>query len=215
MAPMLPRMLPTTLLILLLIQCATAGKYADKLLLISYDGFRYDYLDNVTTPNFDYLAEQGVKAPYINGTFITKTFPSHFTIATGLYEEDHGIVSNEMWDPVFKENFTMKTHDAKWWNGGEPIWITTRLQGKRSATYFWPGSEAEIQGTRANNWKMYNKSVPFKDRVDQTISWLRDDNVNMATLYFHEPDGTGHKYGPHATETRDMVVEMDTLLGYI
>ena len=57
--------------------------YSEKLLLISYDGFRHDYLNALDTPNFDYLASQGVKAPYINGTFITKTFPSHFTVATG------------------------------------------------------------------------------------------------------------------------------------
>ena len=54
-----------------------------KVLLVSMDGFRWDYVNNVSTPNFDALAREGVKAPYINNTFTTKTFPCHYSIATG------------------------------------------------------------------------------------------------------------------------------------
>ena len=132
----------------------------------------------------------------------------------GLYEESHGITSNSMWDTVFKERFTLRTHDPKWWKDGEPIWITSVLQNRKSATFFWPGSEIVYQNTRPTHWRMYNQSVPFKTRVDQVMQWLKGD-INMATLYFHEPDSSGHKYGPHGTETRAMVAEMDRLMGYI
>ena len=40
-------------------------------------------MNKVATPNFDMMAQEGVRVPYINYTFIAKTFPCHFTIATG------------------------------------------------------------------------------------------------------------------------------------
>ena len=48
------------------------------------------------------LVENGVRAKWVKDAFISKTFPNHFTIVTGLYEESHGIVSNRFdnWDQV-------------------------------------------------------------------------------------------------------------------
>ena len=54
-----------------------------KVLLVSMDGFRWDYINKVSTPNFDIMALEGVRVPYINNTFITVTFPCHYSIATG------------------------------------------------------------------------------------------------------------------------------------
>ena len=138
-----------------------------------------------------------------------------FILCPGLYEESHGIVSNSMWDPDYKEHFTKLNKDPKWWNGGEPIWVTAKLQNKHSATYFWAGSEVEIRGERPNFWMKYNISVPFESRVDQVMSWFTDHDINIVCLYFHEPDETGHTYGPNSPEIITKVVEMDTLLGYI
>jgi len=58
-------------------------KYTDQVLLVSMDGFRWDYVNKVDTPNFDRMAREGSKAQYINNTFTTKTFPCHYTIVTG------------------------------------------------------------------------------------------------------------------------------------
>jgi ectonucleotide pyrophosphatase/phosphodiesterase family protein 5 len=109
----------------------------------------------------------------------------------------------------------MGTTDSRWWNGGEPIWVTARKQNLRSATFFWPGSEAEIRKTRPNIWLKYNESIPFETRVDKVVEWFVNENINMATLYLHEPDLTGHKKGPDSPEIFEKVKEMDSLLGYI
>ncbi|KAL5014928.1 hypothetical protein ScPMuIL_009198 [Solemya velum] len=188
--------------------------YSNKVLLISMDGFRWDYLNRVSTPNFDEFAKHGTRARFINNTFTTKTFPSHYSIATGLFEESHGIIGNSMYDPVFDETFSMRTTDSKWW-GGEPIWITTRKQNLHSATYFWPGSEVNFNGTRPNIYMPYNQATPFHTRVDKAIDWLRNQDMNFVCLYFHEPDATGHRYGPNSDEVLEKVKEMDILLGYI
>ncbi|CAC5402295.1 ENPP5 [Mytilus coruscus] len=189
--------------------------YSSQVLLVSMDGFRWDYLTKVSTPNFDRLARNGTKASYINNTFITKTFPCHYTIVTGLYEESHGIIGNHMYDPVFNSTFGMQTYETRWWNGGEPLWVTARRQKLTSATYFWPGSEAEIRGYRPNIWFHYNESVPFKTRIDTVITWLADKQINLVNLYFHEPDATGHAFGPDSPQIREKVKKMDKILGYL
>lgn len=188
-------------------------KYANQVLLVSMDGFRYDYPEKVSTPNFDRMASLGVRAAYVNNTFTTKTFPSHYSMATGLYEESHGIVGNHMYDPIFNETFSMRSHESKWWDQGEPIWITTRKRGLKSGTLFWPGSETEIHGLRPNTWYPYNESISFETRMDLVIDMLKKDKYNFVTTYFHEPDRTGHVFGPESQEVKDKIVEMDSLLG--
>lgn len=122
-----------------------------------------------------------------------------------------------MFDPEFNENFTIATKDSKWWDGGEPLWVTVRRAGLRSAIYFWPGSEAEIRGYRPNIYLPYEEEKQFKERVDTVVDWLSspDKNIDFAMLYFHEPDSTGHRYGPKSQEVRDKVKEMDGVLGYL
>ncbi|XP_033737015.1 ectonucleotide pyrophosphatase/phosphodiesterase family member 5-like isoform X2 [Pecten maximus] len=188
-------------------------KYADQVLLVSMDGFRYDYPEKVSTPNFDRMARDGVKAEYMTTTFVTKTFPTHYSIVTGLYTESHGIVGNTMYDPEFDEFFSMRSHQTKWWDAGEPVWITARKHGLTSGTMFWPGSEVEIQGMHANKWYTYNDSITFDQRVDIVIDMLKDDQFNFVTTYFNEPDLAGHIYGPNSPEVVNKIVEMDSLLG--
>lgn len=63
-----------------------------NLILISFDGFRWDYLENHTLPNFHkYFLKDGVKVSKgLKNAFSTVTFPNHWTLATGLYPESHG-----------------------------------------------------------------------------------------------------------------------------
>ena len=86
------------------------------LLIISLDGFRWDYPDIYNLPHFNSILKRGVRVKHIDNSFATVTFPSHFTIATGLYEETHGIVANHIYDPILNEVGTVTTmNDTKWW----------------------------------------------------------------------------------------------------
>ena len=136
---------------------------------------------------------------------------------SGLYEESHGIIANQMYDPVFNETFNLRTKDSKWWDGGFPMWNLVQKHGLRSGVYYWPGSESEVRGLRPNIWREYNESVPFRPRVETVVDWLTNSKhgVDLVLLYFHEPDFTGHRYGPNAQEVLDKVSEMDEVLGYI
>ncbi|MCH7611976.1 MAG: alkaline phosphatase family protein [Candidatus Marinimicrobia bacterium] len=190
-------------------------------LLISFDGFRADYLDWYDTPNFDRLAEQGVKADGMKPVFVSKTFPNHYSIATGMYIENHGLIGNYFYDEKLDEYFTLsdrsKVEDARFY-GGEPIWVTAEKQGVKSASYFWAGSAAAVGGVRPGIWKEYDHDFPFPARIDSVAKWFslpEEKRPHLIMLYFHEPDATGHRYGPESPETEAMVDSMDVIMGKI
>ena len=181
--------------------------------LVSMDGFAASYLDAqpaAQLPALNALAARGVRGSMVNA-FQTKTFPNHWTLATGLWEESHGIVGNEMWDPALGDNFTLATKDARWW-GGEPVWQTAERQGVRAATFFWPGSD--VPGKEASRFRDYDDRVPYEDRVDQVLEWLAaPDPPGVVTLYFEEPDHAGHLHGPFAAETAAAARRVDAAVG--
>jgi predicted AlkP superfamily pyrophosphatase or phosphodiesterase len=194
---------------------------ANKVLLISIDGFMNEYLDRNETPNFDRFIQNGTRAEYLIPVFPTKTFPTHWTIATGLYTENHGIIANSFYDYELEARFSYGPqggpNDERWW-GGEPIWVTAEKQGKTAATFFWPGSEASINGVRPTRWMDYDGSVPDSVRIDSVMTWLDPEGeirADFSTLYFSFVDSRGHAYGPNSPEVDDAVKEMDGLLGYL
>lgn len=188
-------------------------------ILISLDGFRYDYLQEYEPANLDSLARTGVRARWMIPSFPTKTFPNHYTIATGLYPQDHGIVENNIYDPAFKGVFTLsdrkEVEDTRWWLG-EPIWVTAENQGQKSGSIFYPGTEGEIAGRRPSFWKPYDKEMSNDVRVKTILSWLdlpRDQRPTFLALYFSDPDDAGHEFGPISKETKRAVLKVDAEIG--
>ncbi|XP_064081999.1 venom phosphodiesterase-like [Macrobrachium nipponense] len=179
------------------------------------DGFRAEYLTRGFTPTIVALANKGVRAPYMKASYPTITFPNHYTIATGLYPPAHGIVANKFFDPVFNAKFKPGNQESlkiRWW-GGEPIWKTVERQGKRAATFFWPGSD--VEGNQATYWFPYNISIPFEYRVDTVLSWLDlppEQRPAFMTLYMHEPDTIGHKYGPNTNQVDASLARVDSMV---
>lgn len=191
------------------------------MLLVSFDGFRYDYLNKTETPNFDKLVGSGVISEGLIPIFPSKTFPNHYAIATGLYPENNGFVGNNMYDPEMDAEFAIRNRDAVEnpdWYQGEPIWNTVEKAGKNAGTMFWVGSEAPIQDMRPTFWKQYDESMGDSARIDSVIKWMTLDNeneVDLATLYFHFVDTQGHRYGPDSQELIAAVEKADELVGYL
>ncbi|NNE71669.1 MAG: sulfatase-like hydrolase/transferase [Rhodothermales bacterium] len=209
-------------LVLLLSACSSTDREPSDqtLILISFDGFRADYLDTFDVPNLRALAAGGVWArDGIKPVFPSKTFPNHYAIATGLYPANNGIVANTMYDERRDAWFRISDRDAVedpyWWDG-EPIWVTAELQGMTAATYFWVGSEAPVKGVQPTYWFRHDASVPGAERVDQVLDWLdlpESERPQMITLYFSGTDTAGHIWGPHARRTGDAIEAADRQLG--
>lgn len=187
-------------------------------ILVSIDGWRWDYLDRAQVPRLRALARAGVRSEGLIPPFPSKTFPSHYTIVTGLYPEHHGIISNNMLDARIGERFSMNAptaKDTRWW-GGEPLWITAQKQGQIAASMFWPGSDVEILGLRPSHWRPYDDDLPNRDRVIEVLKWLRlpeADRPTFITLYFSDVDSVGHDEGPESTDVLEAAAELDREVG--
>jgi len=187
--------------------------------ILSLDGFRWNYADRSNTPNLDKIAQKGIRAE-MTASFPTKTFPNHYSIATGLYPDHHGIVNNTFWDPqrsvLYKMSDRSKVQDGYFY-GGEPFWVTAEKQNVRSASFFWIGSEAKIGGYYPSIWKTYDHNFPFYQRADSVIAWLQlpeEKRPHLITWYLSEPDGSGHHFGPESQQVTDTIQGLDQILGY-
>ena len=189
-------------------------------ILVSLDGFRYDYAEKYHAENLLALAKAGASAPDgMLPAYPSLTFPNHYTLATGLYPEHHGIVANSFYDPEKKQTYSLgnpaTVTDGSWY-GGTPIWVLAEQQGMRAACFFWPGSEAEIQGARPSYYLKYDEKVSNDARVAQVLAWLRlpaERRPHLITLYFSEVDHQGHEYGPDSPEVAAAVRAVDKEIG--
>jgi predicted AlkP superfamily pyrophosphatase or phosphodiesterase len=189
-------------------------------ILVSLDGFRYDYVSKYGAPNLSRIAARGASAPDgMIPSFPSVTFPNHYTLVTGLYPEHHGLVANTFYDPRRKASYISphsdKSSDGSWYSG-VPLWSLAETQGMRSACFFWPTSDAEIAGARPSYYLNYDGHVPDQQRIDQVMAWLRlpaDQRPHFITLYYSEPDESGHDFGPESPQTADAVHYVDALIG--
>lgn len=191
------------------------------LVVLSMDGFRWDYPDAFPLPNLNKIAKYGVKAKAIIPSFPSITFPNHYTMATGLYPDHHGLIHNFFYDSISRLTYQIYdryvVEDSRFY-GGEPIWNTAEKQNMKSACFYWVGSETEVNNIRPSIWKKYDKKVPYEDRIDSVVKWLslsEKDRPHLIMFYFDQPDKIGHQQGPFSRETKKVVVRMDSLVGVL
>jgi predicted AlkP superfamily pyrophosphatase or phosphodiesterase len=191
------------------------------LILISIDGFRFDYLDRYQAPTIRRLAGEGVRAEGLIPQFPSKTFPNHYTIVTGLRLANHGVISNNMRDEGIPGEFSLSNRDVqadpRWW-GGEPIWNTAEKQGRVAAAMFWPGSETVIGGGQATYWTPFDDDMPHQARVERILSWLKlpeGKRPSFLTLYYSDVDSSGHDDGPDSEAVRAAIAAVDRSIGQL
>jgi len=192
-----------------------------SLILISIDGYRADYLDKGHSPVLAALAADGVRAKGLRPVYPSVTYPNHYTIVTGLYPDQHGMVNNSMQVPAlgnFSPGNRAANTDGRWWDEAEPIWVTAQKQGQRTASVYWPGTQAEIRGVRPTYWQSFNPAVSPDARVDQVLAWLdlpSDQRPSFVSLYFEQADVAGHGFGPDSLQVDAALVTIDTALGHL
>jgi ectonucleotide pyrophosphatase/phosphodiesterase family protein 5 len=193
-----------------------------KLLIVSFDGFRWNFLQRLPLKNnFSRIIENGAWAPNgIQNVFVTKTYPNHYALASGLYEESSGVVSSTFWDPTLNRTIHLKdpaTEKEKNIIFGDPIWATFARQKSpsRVGCYMWAGCNYEYNGIKLTRSPPYNITVPWTQRVDTVLSWFVDDGVDFALLYFPEPDYTCHGHGPESAAATATIHAVNNNLGYL
>lgn len=205
------------LLLVSLLPAAAGNKHYT--VIVSLDGFRWDYTKMYSTPFFDEMAREGVQAVMFP-SFPSKTFPNHYTLATGLYPDHHGIVANSFWAEDKGKMYSMSDSDTRndpSFYGGEPIWITAQRQGIKTGNIYWVGSDITIKGQHPTYYKVYSETprLSYAERVAHTLEMLKmpeAERPQLIMVYFDEPDHTGHSYSPHSAQTRRCITELDALM---
>jgi len=190
------------------------------LILVSLDGFRWDYVEKYSPPHISNFIKNGVQAASLIPAFPSKTFPNHYTIATGMYPDKHGIIGNSFYSN--KKNVTYKVgkrelvEDGTFY-GGTPIWIQADKASMVSASYFFVGSEANIQGLYPTYYHKYDGSIKNDIRVTEALNWLalpEKNRPHIITMYFSDMDDIGHRYGPdNDKELKKALFDLDKNLG--
>ena len=185
-------------------------------LMIGLDGLRYDAIDRHAAPNLSALAARGTRPQSMYPVMPSKTFVNFYSIATGLYPENHGMLSNAPYDREADIMFSNRNGDAQnpfWWSG-EPIWQTAENQGLRAHVMFWLGSE--VEGQRPTVWHPYEHNKPYEDRVEEVLAWFdapADGQPDFAAVYFDHVDSVIHRSGPFTVEEGEAVARVDSLVG--
>ena len=202
-----------------------AAQKAHYVVLVSLDGFRWDYARRDGATHLLALGKQGVWAPEgMLPSFPSLTFPNHYSIVTGLYPEHHGLVANSFWDETKQARYAIADPKAVTdgsWYGGVPLWSLAESQGMRTACLFWPGSEAKIAGFAPTWYARFDSKTEATDpvqqaRIDNALALLRlpvAERPHFITIYYSEPDHEGHEFGPDAPETRAAERKMDGMVG--
>jgi alkaline phosphatase D len=206
-------------------QNSAAAQKAHYVVLVSLDGFRWDYAKHFGAVNLLALGRRGVWAPEgMMPSFPSLTFPNHFTIVTGLYPEHHGLVANSFYDETKHARFGISdasaVQDGSWYSG-LPLWSLAESQGMHAACLFWPGSEAEIAGHRPTWYAVFDNKTQATDdvekaRIDDAVALLKmpeTERPHFITIYYSEPDHEGHEFGPDARETKAAALKMDVMIG--
>lgn len=184
------------------------------LLFISLHGFRSDYSKlHGPLANFNRLAQRGVHTPSMIPTFNTAKIPNHYTMMTGLYEEVHGIVSDEVYDPE-KNRLFRSWNDTTddWWSFTQMWTVNEDRNYARSAVIGWPQNYIKAFKTVP-----YDKDRSLRSLFDEVLRLFNDQQkpINFGVVHFDQPGATGYKYGPYSNKTREIVRQCDEDLGYL
>lgn len=202
--------------------CGEGQQKRNLTIVVSLDAFRWDYPTIYNTPWLDSIAANGVAATMVP-SYPSSTFPNHFTLATGLVPDHHGIVNSQFWAPEKGELFSMgdsATRYNPYYFGGEPIWVTAKKQGVKSASIYWVGSDVAIQGLYPDYYLRWDNEprLTYPQRVDEALRIAKlpeSERPSLLMVYFDEPDWTTHHYGPVAEESEAVIEELDSLMGIL
>ncbi|XP_023227339.1 ectonucleotide pyrophosphatase/phosphodiesterase family member 6-like [Centruroides sculpturatus] len=194
-----------------------------KLLVILVDGVRWDYMNDSNLSGFQMIAKNGMKANYVTPIFPTNSYPNWYTIVTGLYAENHGIVQNYMYDKEKDDIFLMALHSnashAHWWNYAEPLWITAEKNGIKTAMYWWDGCQVVIRGKKPsfcreyeNYWIWGKVNKDTKDALFKILDMFQNQDYGLGLVYYEAVDANGHFRGPNSKERKKALQDIDSIL---
>ena len=184
-------------------------------IFISADGFRHDLADKYQATHLQALRAAGVQATSMIPSFPSVTFPNHYSLATGLYPSHHGLVDNNFFDRQKNSSYGIRDRAAVEdpdYYGGTPIWVLAEQQKMLTASFFWVGSETEIDHVRPTYYYRFNDRISLDTRLKAVKDWLtlpEAQRPHLITFYLSWVDHAEHFYGPDSKEAEEAVHQVD------
>lgn len=182
-------------------------------IVISLDGFRYDYPERTRTPALDRMEREGARADRLLPPFPSQTFPAHATLATGVTPRKHGIVNNRFFD---RERGAFDYADDVAWYDRPPLWIHAERRGIRTHVFHWVGSQGAYEGVRPTEARAFDPAITDDTKVDTILEWLAlppAQRPGLIMSYFAGCDHPAHELGPESEEVTACVADTDERLG--
>jgi predicted AlkP superfamily pyrophosphatase or phosphodiesterase len=190
-------------------------------IMISIDGMRTDFTELHQASFLQKASKEGVRAKYMIPSFPSLTFPNHYAIATGQYPSHNGLVDNTYFDKATGVQYSMSNvklvTNPKYY-GGTPIWVLAEKQQMVSASYFWVGSEAPIEGYLPSYYYNYNEKTNIATRIQAIKDWLtlpEEKRPHLITVYFPEVDHDAHSFGTKDNRVTKAVQFVDSAINAI
>ena len=192
-----------------------------EVILISIDGYRAEYLARGENPVLDELAAHGVRARWMVPSFPTVTEPNHYTLLTGMYPDQNGIVNNDIADrEIQPEHFEMtryySTVDPRWWSAATPLWLSVQRNGMRTGEVSWPSGDIRIDDARPDLHLNGQQAGATDEKSVDVLRWLdlpSDQRPRFVMLHYDLVDGIGHRYGPDSPQMDAALREVDGAIG--
>lgn len=95
------------------------------------------------------------------------------------------------------------------------------FQGLKTGSLYFPGGGVKYGGQMVNRALVERYGLPDDDEdewrhnIDETMSWFVDDDMDLVTLYYGEPDNVGHAKGPDHPKRKEIVKQIDRTIGYL
>ena len=160
--------------------------------LVSLDGFRWDYAKRDNATHLLALGKHGVWAPEgMMPSYPSLTFPNHFTIVTGLYPEHTGIVANSFLDPARDARYSYtdpQAADDGSWYSGVPLVEPRREPGnahRMPALGRLRSEDRRLPALLVRALTSKNEPTPESQqaRIDDTVALLRLARCRSSALH--------------------------------
>ena len=210
------------LLFIFVASCATTRPDAAipqrTVIVLSFDGLPATTAGDGSMPTLDRLAREGVRAQWLTPSYPTMTFPNHYTLATGLRPDHHGIVHNYMRDAELGDYHSKRNGGEGRWYGGEPIWTTLQRQGGRAAVLAWVGGQDPADPRAPSLLAKFDPQRSVPQHVERLLAWLdlpAKQRPRLLMAYLDRYDVAAHANGPASPEARAAKSELDAALAQL
>jgi len=182
------------------------------IILISADGFRFDYANMYNATNLLAYSATGIRAKSMLPSYPSVTHSNHYSLITGLYPGHTGIVGNEFYDKATLQPYNSSNPS---WFSRESIWHTASKQGVVTADVNWPQGRAITANLPTNLFYEHDEVADGSKLSDMNKSikkWFTlpaSQRPHLITIYFSETDEAGHLHGPESPEVEAAVKSVD------